>query len=385
MELNIVVDKFGAERVIGIFDLYLFNTDGYHMTYYANVGKWGLIDYTGKIILPADLTQIDSSIGSERICAKQGEQYGYFDLNGKLVIDFQFENALTFSNGIAAVVNSESNKKFFLIDTNGKQLTEPLFDYVYGFHGGELARFSKDNMSGFIDNTGKIVIESKYDNADVFSEGLVAVAMGDKWGAINEQGKQVIDFQFSDRFDFREGMARIQAKEGYGYIDKSGAIVIPCQYSFATNFRDSIAIVKKDNNSWMINRSGNRLTKENYSHISAFDDSGLALVLRNGLMGYIDKNFSEVIPCQYEKIDFFYEGLAMYKSKDKVIYIDQKNNNVIERKCTKAGKFSDGLARFEVKKKRGFINKNNEVVIEPKYDSASDFYKGYAICGIKQS
>ena len=126
MEHNIVIDKSGTESEIGIFDLYLFNTDGYHMTYEANVGKWGLIDYTGKIILPAELNHIDSSIDSERICAKQGKQYGYFNLNGKLVTDFHFENALTFSNGVAAVVNNESNKKFFLIDTNGKQLTEPL-------------------------------------------------------------------------------------------------------------------------------------------------------------------------------------------------------------------------------------------------------------------
>jgi hypothetical protein len=32
MEHNIVIDKSGTESEIGIFDLYLFNTDGYHMT-----------------------------------------------------------------------------------------------------------------------------------------------------------------------------------------------------------------------------------------------------------------------------------------------------------------------------------------------------------------
>jgi len=44
---------------------------------------------------------------------------------------------------------------------------------------------------GYIDKTGKIVIEPKFDNAWSFSEGLARVKIDDKDGYIDKTGKYV--------------------------------------------------------------------------------------------------------------------------------------------------------------------------------------------------
>ena len=50
---------------------------------------------------------------------------------------------------------------------------------------------------GYIDKSGKIVIEPQFDDASSFSEGLAAVCLGDycplrgKWGYIDKSGEYV--------------------------------------------------------------------------------------------------------------------------------------------------------------------------------------------------
>ena len=63
---------------------------------------------------------------------------------------------------------------------------------------------------GFIDKSGKVVIELQFDDAGYFSEGLARVEKDGKWGFIDKSGKVVIEPQFDDAEDFSEGLAKVQ-------------------------------------------------------------------------------------------------------------------------------------------------------------------------------
>ena len=58
--------------------------------------------------------------------------------------------------------------------------------------------FKKNDKWGFVDTTGKVVVEAKFDNAKSFSNGLAAVCQGEKWGFADQDGTVVIDCQFFD-------------------------------------------------------------------------------------------------------------------------------------------------------------------------------------------
>jgi len=49
----------------------------------------------------------------------------------------------------------------------------------------------QNGKQGYIDKTGKIVAEPKFDRAYSFSEGLASVWIGDKKGYIDKTGKYV--------------------------------------------------------------------------------------------------------------------------------------------------------------------------------------------------
>ena len=78
---------------------------------------------------------------------------------------------------------------------------------------------------GYIDKTGKIVINPQFDSAWDFSEGLAWVKVGGKWGYIDKTGKIVINPQFDDAHDFHDGLALVVVEGLYGYIDRTGHYV----------------------------------------------------------------------------------------------------------------------------------------------------------------
>src|SRR6202034_4438536 len=93
--------------------------------------------------------------------------------------------------------------------------------------------------------------------------------------------------------------------------------------------------------------------------------------------GYIDTNGKRVVPCRFDAVTEFKEGLAAVCTNSSVEnrrigFIDRNGQMVIEPKFVDAYCFSEGLAAVAVPDARdpnqwsyGFINKSGEWVIEP--------------------
>src|SRR5947209_7808673 len=88
-------------------------------------------------------------------------------------------------------------------------------------------RFPVDRAGkwGYIDASGQLVIQPRFEGASYFSEGLAAVKVHGKYGYINRAGKFIIAPKFDQAFAFREGLAWIEGAQK-GFIDRSGKIVV---------------------------------------------------------------------------------------------------------------------------------------------------------------
>ena len=160
-----------------------------------------------------------------------------------------------------------------------------------------LYRVYLNGKFGYIDRTGRIVIEPKYQSALHFHEGLAAVDIAGKTGYIDTQGKVVIPPKFFNAFDFSCGRALATVLRDfksvavrYGYIDTSGSWVIPPKYLDGGPFADGLAAVKVGKLWGHIDGKGVTRIRPRFAKAGQFSEGLADVRLRpHSPDGYIDK------------------------------------------------------------------------------------------------
>ena len=234
-------------------------------------------------------------------------------------------------DGLAGVIkqsNDEYDKtnRVGYIDKDGQLIIPFEFDAIVAGEGGEslefndfsegLAAVSKNDKYGFIDTKGKVVIEPKYEWASSFSDGLAIVSVEGLYGAIDKQGKTVIPFEYQALADFQKGFATAARppkdpedyESKYGLINKKNEVVIPFMYEGMGNLSESLIAVKKDGKWGYVDTTNKSIIPINLKYETVYDFSdGLAAVFNyeensdNLKYGYIDKTGKLVIPMQFIK------------------------------------------------------------------------------------
>ncbi len=183
----------------------------------------------------------DPRINSREVGEREGIKYfqvmengktGFSDLDGNIVIELKFDNAELFSEGYSNVAIDE---KWGLIDEEGKFIIDLKYDYLGGVNNG-LMSFRLGDEYGFMDIYENVKVKPRYEWVDEFSEGLCVVRNSEgKHGFIDTTGKVVIDFKFDYASKFENGIAKIELNKLWGKIDTSGKIIETPSKPYATD------------------------------------------------------------------------------------------------------------------------------------------------------
>lgn len=162
--------------------------------------KWGAIDKSGKVIIAPQFDYLSNfSEGLAGFCSiKNGdfEKWGYIDQTGKVIIEKNLGWATNFVNGYAIVRKDNSEGLRGFINKKGILIADYSFEEAHNFYEG-YAAVKKNGKYGFIDTTGKLVIDYKYDEIAPFpnnpfeagfSGGVVKVIINEDESFVNKNG-----------------------------------------------------------------------------------------------------------------------------------------------------------------------------------------------------
>jgi hypothetical protein len=272
------------------------------------------------------------------------------------------------------------------IDRSGKILIEPTFD-AYGNYGGEFhdgLMVINISEGRYADITGKVVIDKGYYRGWDFSEGL-AVAMDKdegKWGYIDRSGEfaisQRLAWSLNDYlYSFSEGLAKIKVANRHGYIDRSGEFVIAPIFLEGAEFHDGMARVVVEGPCLY---SGDSPCPD----VDLIPDGHLMLGGQNSTVSmckftFINKSGAIITTERYERAGYFSEGLAPVKSGKKWGFIDKQGQMVIKPRFESAEPFSDGRARVQQNNLYGYIDYSGAFVITPQFQYAENFSEELAV------
>ncbi len=361
---------------------------------------------------PAPVNQLKGFVKNGKV--------GFQDQNNKVVIEPQFEGfrsrvdymfepytpamdkitgkdiqglAITFPDGLGQV---QVAGKWGYIDTSGKFVINPVYDKAQPFYRGK-AIVQMGGHWQIIDKTGSLLKETDYEDIDLdnWSEGFTTFKKNNLFGYIDADFKEAVGPQFSEANPFFRNLGRVAIGTGddkrYGYLGRDGKFTINPQFTDADDFSDNLvpaAVGTGDEKKYgYIGMDGKFVVPLQFVYASPFFE-GLAGVAtsRNAIgswnhYGFIGKDGKFVIEPQFDDVVGFQNGLAAVRVHadsngmgGEWGFIDKTGKYVIKPQFQAVSGFSDGLAAFTMDKDSyddkslwGFIDGEGKVVVKPKF------------------
>ncbi len=265
--------------------------------------------------------------------------------------------------------------------------------------------------AGFIDETGKLVIQPQWDFALPFQNGFSQICKNKFWGFINKAGAIISDPQWTHVRDFENGYSEVSKNNQNALLDCNGNIVSDLirpqrykakhvfregQWKFADangeiledweyveSFSEGFAAIRIGERYGFINQQGEVVVRPEWDCAMSFSE-GLAFVRRDGKWGFIDTSGKIAIPCQWPDPGDgqFKDGfccIGIYQNETiQYGYINREGIVVVTPQWDFACPFSEGLGCVQRDWKRGFVDCHDHINIELQYDFAAYFIGGLA-------
>ncbi len=335
-----VLDKNGKELLTNYHNVQAIeNSDGTDIWYENNIlkfeqdGKYGLIDFDGKLISNAEYDKIYALEGNQKnIIVEKENQKGLVNTSmGEVIIKPEYTDistlTQTYENGYIigkegkyGIISADAkiifepvydkienvtsdghyvvtqNGKTKLIDANGQDVLTTGFDKIEAINGEDIT-IQQNNLYGVIKLDGNSVIASEYEELKyIYSTYYIAKKAG-TYGVISTSGETVVDFAYTT-MEYIKTADFIQAdKENYrtDLIDREFKIALENVIISELNLEDGYIRVREGEEYNYYNFKFQKQTSQ-----EALTTNTLFLVKENGKYGYENKKKERIVDCIYD-------------------------------------------------------------------------------------
>ena len=375
--IAVALVMYFRKRAKYVYDIEMVTNIEYNT---INVGnRYGVIDGDGNVIVEPnyDIIQIPNPSKPVFICMSdyntETKEYDTKVLNDRkeqILTGYESVQAIpteTTADGIPfekSVLKYKKNGKYGIVDLEGNEITEPIYDDI---------------------------------SAMSYKEGMLLVKQGEKYGAINMNGIQVIDTEYDNiAVDNYYNVNSKYEKTGfivckredsgyrYGYINYKGDKVLDTEYTEIERVTemeddDNIYLVAyKDGQAGLLKNKKEILNYE-YENITYNSYNDVFVIQRNGKQGVADREGKVKIEPKYTEMSF--GGIYLNVIEDGTNKVIDLNGNevtdgYIYRMPTTDGNYSIVYGEDEIYK---IIDNNGNIVVDKSYTYIEELGNNYYI------
>lgn len=360
--------------------------------------KYGVIDSSGKTIIEAkyDMIEIPNPSKDVFVCYLDNKGIAINSSNKQLFQEYNSIEAIDIKNGITnipfekSVLKSEKNGKYGLIDLNGKNILNVEYDNIDEFSNieGQL-QVEKDGKKGIVNIKGNILVRTEYDM--ITSDGyynednqyqqsgyIIGIKNQDgyKYGYINSEGKLILKLEYNDisrivdvpyengiyliaskngqygviknnkniisnefqsiEFDETNDVFIIQKGKNYGVADMTGKIIIPVQNT-TVQTKGEYIYIERNNVKDVYDATGNKAKVEFNKYIMPTSNENYKILINSeedrNYYGVLGANNKQIINSEYLYIEYAFDNYFIACGQDgKLGVIDTNENPVVDFK-----------------------------------------------------
>ncbi|HET9747017.1 MAG TPA: WG repeat-containing protein [Chitinophagaceae bacterium] len=400
--------------------------------------KFGYMDKTGKIIIPAEYSYKQNAgtipfFHKGLIAVKKGDKMGIIDKTGNIIIPFEYDNvyvqyqvkdvfpAVKKANGknFYGIINSQNKVSVplvydeLLMDSNlikvkksgkwgvvniaGQQILPEEYDAIYTYSGEKMIQATKGDQLKFFTASGTLLFEKAKNVYTILgcADGMIRCKVNDKYGFLDHKGNEVIITRYDDASDFINGLAKVGKKTAgsgtttlYGFIDKKANEIVPLKYPSANLGLFQFGLIRAkdpETNRWgYYDKTGKWVLQPAYLEAVNSDYlGGLWVKMTDGKYHYINRTGKDFGTIDNKGSGYYFfgeSGYSVYADSETPYALIDKTGNTIKliEDCDGIYSFINEIAGYKCKSngKYGFLDLNGNKIINCEYDGFGGFYDG---------
>lgn len=333
----------------------------------SRAGKYGLINFSGKEILPCEYDSIDSLMYLKNSLLTTNEnKEGIVDNGGDTIIENEYVEiqALTdkYENGY--VVKNDENK-YGLINYNKKQILECKYDEIKHVAGSGMYVVKEGENLNLINEDGETLLTNKFEDAISIDNENIIIKQGNKYGIMSSDGDLKIEPQYDALEYLFDGNYKAEKDGKYGVIDLSNKIMLDFYYSDIKYMSEEgfIRAERENQETTLINTQFQSKCKGTIEEINS--KHSYIVLNENGERNYYNfqlepKNVKDIFPANTLYLSK-QNGKYGFVNKNGIVIVDYEYDDAIEQN-------EYGYASVKKNGKWGAIDLKGKLVTEPKYD-----------------
>lgn len=316
-----------------------------YFIYLNSLNKQGLVDTSGKIILPAEFDEIN-----------------YYDTHGFLIL--------------------RKNKKSAIYDADLKPILGFDYDYIGSFLNDTLVMVNNLNHEmGVLNILSKqlIIPFDKYERFTNIKWGILGYKEG-YFGFFNPSGEIVIPFSKYNRLSPEEENKFIHGtnRDGHCVIDSVGKTIIPAgAYDDIGGYnKEADLFLVQKNGLWgAINIQNKIVIPIEYQALEGFSGDGISRATKNGQTFFLSKKNYNLGNIKFN----LYDGYRMYRNNDTIGYVDLSGQVYPFPQYQLPQSFIEKEIKLVHTRnmKWGIINSRFELLVDTLNDEIRNSYNGY--------
>lgn len=284
---------------------YINDDESVYLVAFKN-GQAGLFKNKSKV-LENEYEDIQfDNINNLLILQRNGKQ-GVSDLDGKKIIQLEYDNIIITGNSI----NAQKGDEVTVFNSEGEKLKNSNFISVLETDNKNyFITIDKNENYGVIDKDDNVIIDNKYTFIDYLFDNYFVAQNEQKIGIVDDKGKEVIKFDY-DVLQKIEGTDLIQGikNENIDLIDKNMKKILTMKNAQIDIKENYIKIYNSEDRKYL------QYDGKEVSNINVIKEAKLFAKKSSNKWGFVDKNGNIKIQYTYDMVtelnEYGYAGIKL--------------------------------------------------------------------------
>lgn len=330
-------------------------------------GKYGLIDLTGKEVLPLEYDEISGLDGQENsIIIKKDGKLGLVNDNGNIIIEANYKDIKilgeTYKEGYITV---DENEKYGVVSATKKQILENNYDEISSVYLKEYYLVKENGKQKVINSKGETILDKGFDELKSATTNGFIFVKNNLYGEINTSGEVTLEAKYQDLKEIKDSTYIAKLDNKYGIIDNIGNVQVELKYTGMT-YNEKADLIFAENADYQTSIIDNNYQVKATGILSEVntEDEYIRMRINNDYKYYSLKGE------ETSNINVLKNNTIFLSKEDgKYGYVDKKGKPLTEYIYDDATEQNEyGYAAVKKDGKWGSINKNGEEVAKPQYD-----------------